>query len=160
LPAIRNALRNVEEIIAGTLMVLMSLATLSNVIGRYCFNSPIPWAEEFARYMFIWVVFFGAVVCTKQKRHIVIDVLVAYTPQRMQSVCRLVVDLSVLGLMVILVYYGSILMVSATSATSTLGVPRSVVYSVVPVSALLIFGHTLRDLHRDVGGAFGRGDLP
>ncbi len=141
-------------------MLLMSLATLSNVIARYCFNSPIPWAEEFARYTFIWLVFFGAVVCTKQKRHIVIDILVAYVPQRAQWLCRLVVDVSVLGLMAVLIYYGLILTATATSATSTLGVPRSVVYSVVPMSATLIFVYTLADLCRDFRGALGGGALP
>ncbi len=150
--AVRIVLSNCEEILVGTLMVLMSVATLFNVAGRYCFNSPIPWAEEFARYSFIWLVFLGAVVCTKQKRHIIIDILVVYLPARLQTLCHLVVDAATLVLMSIIAYYGGILTVSATSATSTLGVPRSVIYSVAPVSAVLILAYTLRDLRRDVRG--------
>lgn len=49
-----------EELVAGSLFVLMSLATLVKMIGRYFFNSPIGWAEEFSRYAFIWIVFLGA----------------------------------------------------------------------------------------------------
>jgi hypothetical protein len=47
---VRYFLRNIEEIVAGILMVLMSLATFSNVVARYILNSPIQWAEEFSRY--------------------------------------------------------------------------------------------------------------
>jgi TRAP-type transport system small permease protein len=157
--ALRSTFRNGEEILVGTLMALMSLATLFNVAGRYCFNRPIPWAEEFARYAFIWLVFLGAAVCTKQNRHIAIDVLIPVLPTRLQSLCRLVVDLATLALMSIIIYYGSILMASATSATSTLGVPRSVVYAAAPVSAALILAYALRDLRRDFRGAL-RGRLP
>jgi len=160
LQAIRFALRNFEEIIVGTLMALMSLATLSNVVGRYLFNSPIPWAEEFARYAFIWLVFFGAVVCTKQKRHIVVDVLVLFLPKRMQSLFHLVVDVAVLGLMAVIIYYGLILTASATQPTATLGVPRSLVYAAVPMSAALIFLYGLRDLRHDFSSAMRKGELP
>jgi TRAP-type C4-dicarboxylate transport system permease small subunit len=157
--ALRYTFQNCEEILVGTLMALMSLATLFNVAGRYFFSSPIPWAEEFSRYAFIWLVFFGAVVCTKQGRHIAVDVLVPLLPKRLRCVCHLVVDLATLALMSVIIYYGSILTASATSATSTLGVPRSVVYSAAPLSAALIFAYALRDLHRDLRAAL-QGRLP
>jgi len=67
---LRFAVKYFEEIVAGVFMVLMSVTTFANVLARYFFNSPIQWAEELARYSFIWVVFAGAVVCTKRKRHI------------------------------------------------------------------------------------------
>ena len=71
--SLRFSVKYFEEILSGTFMVLMSLTTFANVVARYFFNSPIQWAEEFSRYAFIWVVFMGAVVCTKHKRHIGID---------------------------------------------------------------------------------------
>lgn len=157
--AIRFALRNFVEIAVGSLMTLMSLATLANVVGRYGFSSPIPWAEEFARYAFIWIVFFGAAACAKHKRHIVIDVLVMFLPKRMQSLFHLVVDVAVLGLMAVIIYYGLILMASATQPTATLGVPRSLVYAVVPMSAALVFLYALRDLYHDFR-TMREGELP
>lgn len=57
---------NFEELLSGLLLILMSLTTISNVLARYLFNYPLAWAEEFSRYTFIWVVFLGAVVCSKQ----------------------------------------------------------------------------------------------
>jgi TRAP-type C4-dicarboxylate transport system permease small subunit len=157
---VRFFLRNFEEIVAGIFMVLMSLATFANVVARYIFNNPIQWAEEFSRYAFIWVVFMGAAVCTKRKRHIAIESLVLALPRRMHCFFHVMVDLFALGLMAVIVYYGLILTASATQTTATLKVPQYIVYIVVPVSAALIFLHSLRDFQRHLRSALRGGELP
>jgi TRAP-type C4-dicarboxylate transport system permease small subunit len=148
--------RNLEEIVASIFMVLMFLATFSNVVARYFFNSPIMWAEEFSRYSFIWVVFLGAVVCTKRKRHIAIESLVLALPVSMQPFFPLLVDLFILGLMAVIFYYGWLLTFSATQITATLKVPQYVVYFVVPISAALIFLYSLGDFRRHLHIAFSK----
>jgi len=146
-----------EELVAGSLFVLMSLATLANVIARYFFNNPIEWAEEFSRYAFIWVVFLGAAYCSKSNRHIVIDGLVLALPGRLRAYLQVAVDLLIMVLMGTLVYYGWILTVFTTQPTSTLYVPMSVVYVVVPMSALVILirsiGTLVDHLRRAVRGS-------
>jgi len=138
LRVLRFPLLYFEELIAGILFVLMSLATLANVIARYFFNSPIEWAEEFSRYAFIWIVFLGAAYCSKSRRHIVIDGFVLALPGPLRAYLQVAVDLLTLVLMGTLVYYGWLLTVFTTQPTSTLYVPMSVVYVVVPMSALVI----------------------
>jgi TRAP-type C4-dicarboxylate transport system permease small subunit len=150
---VRFLAKNFEEILSGTLMVLMFLATFANVVARYFFNSPIQWAEEFSRYAFIWVVFLGAVVCTKQKRHISIDSLVKVLPSAVQPWVNFTADLLTLALMVIIVWYGWVLTRSATQITATLGVPQYVIYVVVPASGVLGFLYSLGDLRRHLGEA-------
>lgn len=140
--------RYAEEVVAGTLMVFMSLATVAGVIARYCFNSPLAWTEEFARYVFIWLIFMGAVVCTKQKAHIVVDAIIVLLPRRLQKAFALTVHVLVLLLVLLLAYYGWRVTASATQPTSTLGVPQSLVYAALPVAAVLIFLHTLKDVCR------------
>jgi TRAP-type C4-dicarboxylate transport system permease small subunit len=155
---VRTALRNLEEIIVGTLVAAMSIVAVTNVLLRYVFSSPLPWAEEFASTCFIWLVFFGALLCTKQKRHLVVDVVLIALPARLQSIFRLVVDLFVLVLMVLLVYYGWVLMIATTQRTMSLGIPKSYIYSVVPITAALGFLYSLRDLRRDFKAAVGGGE--
>src|SRR5262249_14436629 len=98
--------RNAEEILTGTFLVVMSLATLANVVARYVFGAPIPWAEELSRYSFVWLVFLGAAVCSKHGRHVAIDALVNAMPPRGKAASRVAVDLLTAGLMIALVYYG------------------------------------------------------
>ena len=76
--------------------------------------------------------------CTKANRHIVIDGLVLALPDRLRACLQVLVDVLTLALMGTLVYYGWVLTVFTTQPTSTLYVPMSVVYVVVPLSALLI----------------------
>jgi C4-dicarboxylate transporter DctQ subunit len=147
-----------EELVAGVFMVLMSLATFANVVARYGFNSPIQWAEEFARYAFIWVVFAGAVVCTKRNRHIAIESLVQVLPTRLALFIRFFAEICTLGLMVVIAYYGAILTASATQITATLKVPQYIVYLVVPVAAGLIFIRTLGDSARSLRTLLRGGD--
>lgn len=151
--AVPRILSRIDEMVAGTFLVLMCAATLANVVARYVFNAPITWAEEFSRYAFIWLVFIGAVVCTKRGKHICIDALVGVLPRRAQLISRVLVDAAAALLMLILVYYGGRLAASATQPTSTLMVPTYYVYAVVPVSALLILGYSLRDLWRSMRAA-------
>ena len=136
---VRFSTRHFEEILSGIFMVLMFLATFANVVARYLFNSPIQWAEEFSRYAFIWVVFLGAVVCTKHKRHIGIDSAVKALPGHVQPWVNLAADLMTFALMVIIIWYGWILTRGATQMTATLKLPQYLIYMVVPASGVLGF---------------------
>ena len=151
----RFSVKYFEEILSGTFMVLMFLATFANVVARYFFNSPILWAEEFSRYAFIWVVFLGAVVCTKHKRHIGIDSVVKVLPSHIQPWVNLAADLLTLALMVIIIWYGWILTRSATQITATLQIPQYVIYIVVPSSGVLGALYGLGDFRRHLGEALG-----
>ena len=152
---VRFIVKYFEELVAGAFMVIMSATTFANVVARYFFNSPIQWAEELARYSFIWVVFAGAVVCTKRKRHITIDGLLQVFPARASAWIRVVADLCTMGIALVIAYYGWKLTMAATQITATLKVPHSVVYIIVPVSAILVFVHTLGDLAGNVRSALG-----
>jgi TRAP-type C4-dicarboxylate transport system permease small subunit len=149
---------HLEELAAGTFLVLMSLATFTNVVARYFFNNPLEWAEEFSRYSFIWIVFLGAAYCTKSNRHIVIDGLVLALPSRIRAYLQVLVDVLTLVLMATLLYYGWALTVFTTQPTSTLYVPMSAVYVVVPLSALLIALRSLGSLTRHIRAAVHGGE--
>ena len=154
---LRFAGKYFEEIVAGAFMVMMSLTTFANVLARYFFNSPIQWAEELARYAFIWVVFMGAAVCTKRKRHIAMDILVSTLPAEASAWVRVIADLCTLGIALVIAYYGAKLTAAATQITATLKVPHSVVYVVVPVSAALVAIYTLGDLRGSLRAAMRKG---
>ena len=143
---VKFSVKYFEEILSGSFMVLMFLATVANVVARYLFNSPIQWAEEFSRYAFIWIVFLGAVVCTKHKRHIGIDSLVKILPGHVQPWVNLAADLITSALMVIIIWYGWILTRNATQTTATLNVPQYIIYIVVPASGLLGLLYSLGEL--------------
>ncbi len=158
--AIRFVVNNFEELVAGTFLVLMSLATFVNVILRYFFNSPIEWAEEFSRYAFIWLVFMGAALTTKHKKHIVIDTVLVVVPRHVQSLMYLLADAVSMALMLALVYFGWVLMTYATQPTATMKIPQYWVYLAVPLSAALIVLHSLSDIRRNFLSLMRGGERP
>jgi TRAP-type C4-dicarboxylate transport system permease small subunit len=55
----------------------MSIFVFGNVVLRYLFNSGITWAEEASRYLFIWLIFLGAIVASRENAHLGVDTLVS-----------------------------------------------------------------------------------
>jgi TRAP-type C4-dicarboxylate transport system permease small subunit len=55
----------------------MSVFVFGNVVLRYLFNSGITWAEEASRYLFIWLIFLGAIVASRENAHLGVDTLVS-----------------------------------------------------------------------------------
>ena len=74
---------------AGLLAVMMLLST-ADVIGRYLFNNPIPGALELSGFMLVIVVFFGAAYAQVLKRHVSVDLLLAWLPQKAKPFFSLV----------------------------------------------------------------------
>ncbi len=156
---VRWGAANLAEIGACVFMLLMFLSTITNVVARYVFNSPIQWAEELSRYAFIWLVFLGSAACTKRKRHIAIANLVSTLPGRSRDAVVILADLATVGFVSILLVYGWKLTAHATQTTATLVIPKSIVYAVIPFTACLLLGYGLADLWRDVR-KFRRGGQP
>ena len=60
----------------GLCLMCMSTFVFGNVIMRYFFNSGLTWAEEASRYLFIWLIFLGAIVAHQENVHLGVDTLV------------------------------------------------------------------------------------
>ncbi|HZK67468.1 MAG TPA: TRAP transporter small permease [Chloroflexota bacterium] len=157
---LRFVVRNFEEILAGVFMVLMTVVTIVNVFARYLFNAPLEWAEEFGRYTFIWLVFIGAVVATKQKKHIIIDAVLVMLPDAARRVMTVLADIFTMVVMLLLLYYGWRLMAFTIQPTATLKIPQYWIYFSVPFSAALIILHSIGDLWRNLSALRDRGGRP
>lgn len=58
-------LQSVSAMLFGVVVIV----TFSQVVCRYVFNAPLFWAEEVARYSFIWMSFLAAAVGVGQDAH-------------------------------------------------------------------------------------------
>jgi TRAP-type transport system small permease protein len=59
------------------LLAVMVVLVFGNVVLRYGFNSGITMSEELSRWMFVWMIFLGAVVALKEHLHLGTDVLIS-----------------------------------------------------------------------------------
>lgn len=67
--------RLIGYLIAAAL-ALMVVLVFGNVVMRYAFNSGFTMSEELSRWLFVWLIFLGAVVALRENAHLGTDMLV------------------------------------------------------------------------------------
>lgn len=68
-----------EAALVGCL-ALMAVLVFVNVVLRYAFDTGLAWSEELARLLFVWLIFLGAVLASRQHAHLGFDGLVRRLP--------------------------------------------------------------------------------
>ncbi len=61
--------------LAVILLIFTTVGTCVDVMGRYIFNSPIPWMLEVTEYIMLYIPFLGAAFVLKDDAHIKVDVI-------------------------------------------------------------------------------------
>ncbi len=131
-------IRGIEYFII-VLVGLLAILVAVEVFFRYVLNASISWYDEFAGYLLVWVTFWGAVLALDRGRHIGFETVVERFPILAQKVTMTVVYLLLIGLQVILVYYGWMLTTQLTGETAiTLPVPIGVIYLVIPTTGVMM----------------------
>ena len=94
-----------EEIFLVILMIAATLLVAAQVVTRFILKVPLPWSEEIARYMFLWLTWVGAAYATKERKHVRIDIIYEKLPEAGKKVCTVistVIWIIFLGIMVYL----------------------------------------------------------
>jgi len=123
---------------------LMFLAVIAQVIFRYVFVHPLPWSEELARYLMIWVACLAGSEAYRMKSHVGIDFVAKLLPSTMRKGVTQIAHLSVFVLMTVIIYQGLILSWMLMDQESpALEIPMGWPYLAVPVGAVFIAIHAL-----------------
>ena len=78
-------------------MLGMVVLVFGNVVLRYAFNSGISISEELSRWLFVWLVFVGAVVALRDHTHLGMDSVVSRLPAWGKKACFLLSNVLMLG---------------------------------------------------------------
>src|SRR5436190_6540187 len=73
--ASRLILRDIPRMAIGLILLLAIAINFANIVGRYVFLAPLPWAEEILSFLVVWGVGLGASAVTYDRRHLAMDVL-------------------------------------------------------------------------------------
>jgi TRAP-type C4-dicarboxylate transport system permease small subunit len=83
--ALRWLLRDVPRAAVGVVILLAIAINFANIIGRYVFLAPLPWAEEVLVFLVIWGVCLGASAVTYDNRHLDMDLFVVRFPPKLRA---------------------------------------------------------------------------
>lgn len=85
---IRYYFQVIKALMAAALATMIVLV-FTNVVLRYAFNSGITASEEISRWLFVYLVFLGAVVGLYEHAHLGADALIKRLPRIAQKACGL-----------------------------------------------------------------------
>lgn len=113
---IRGLVARVLLIIGAIILSAMMFLTMTDVVLRYAFRSPVSGAYEIMQFMMAIVIPFGIVFCAHEKSHVSVEVVFDLLPLKIQRFLHCIVSLVVLVLF-LLVAWQSILFVNETYET-------------------------------------------
>ena len=124
------------------LLAVMSVIVLANVGTRYLTDYSIPWSEELARYLMIWLTFLGIGPVLRVGGHIAIDTLQDSLSPSVARVVRLIIVAALAFFCAVVAYFG-IAYVSRTwmQATAVMEIPFGLVAAAVPTGMTLALWH-------------------
>ena len=80
------------------MMICVVLCVLLQVAGRYLpFIKPLPWTEEIARWLLVWLTFLGASHIAKSSSYTRIDIFTSKMSPKVQKVISVISKLCMLG---------------------------------------------------------------
>lgn len=124
------------ELYIGVLILIILVGVLFiNCVARYVFNNPLPWAEEFAVYCFVWLTFLGAACAFNQRKHIKINVFPEAMSIRTKNNLKIFCYILILSLTIFLIIHG-IKAMSLQKAIHTIAFP-------IKISSMYFFAFPL-----------------
>ncbi|MEW9805668.1 TRAP transporter small permease [Mesorhizobium marinum] len=131
----------------------MVVMVFGNVVLRYGFNGGITQSEELSRWLFVWMVFCGAIVVLREGGHIAVDMFVARLPRAVRQAIAILVTITMLGL-TWLVIQGALTQVSVnrTSFAPASGLSLSWFFAAGLVFGVSAFAILLVRLWREIRG--------
>lgn len=131
------------------LLIAMVLFAMWQVLSRYLFNDPSVVSEEFLRFSLIWLSIVAAAYVAGKSKHVSFELFYeALTPPGQRRLNMLIQTIFIIFALVIMIYGGlKAVAVSLTQLSPVLKIPMGYIYSVLPVSGVLITIYCLLNIY-------------
>jgi TRAP-type C4-dicarboxylate transport system permease small subunit len=96
-----NVLRSLQwaaRALGGVLFVALFGIFIVQVTARFGFNKPLPWSDEAAVVLYVWIILWSAATVVPEREHVVFDLLWNRVGRRTRQAMRIVGNLMVGGL--------------------------------------------------------------
>jgi TRAP-type C4-dicarboxylate transport system permease small subunit len=146
-----------DALLEKTLVVIMSAMVINvlwQVFSRYILTNPSSFTDELARYLMIWVGVLGAAYVAGKGNHVAITYFSEkMSPPNLKKI-QVFINLTILVFAVLGMFIGGVRLVYITlvleQLSPALKIPLGIVYSVIPISGILIIFYKILDLKKQV----------
>ncbi len=95
---------------------------------RYVLNDSYAWTEEIARYLLIWVAFFGLFTVVRKETNIAVEIFYRWMPERMRRFLSTLVDVVSVVFYATATWYCIQLALRTRQSMTSIDWPKSVIY--------------------------------
>ena len=88
-------LQKAANALGGGLFLAMFIVFLVQITARFGFNKPLPWTDEAAVILYIWVILWAATAVVPEREHVVFDLVWNSVGYRTRQAMRIVGNLMV-----------------------------------------------------------------
>lgn len=127
------------RLLAGLLLVAITVLTILQVMFRFLLNSPLVWSEEVARLCIVWMTFLGAAVCCWDGTHLRVGALADRLPGRLGTALHVVSGAMIVAFLAVLVWTSiPLVQISNLYSVGALDIPVSWYRAPVTVGGTLM----------------------
>ncbi len=136
---IKKSIWFIERIVIG-MLALSVLIIAAQVFFRYVLNSPITWAEQAARYLFVWMIFLGIPILFHRSKPLTFDLLLSSFSARTKVIIETVIRILICIFAGFYFTYSlNLCMITGGKLVAGIEIPYNYVYSAQPIAAFLLF---------------------
>lgn len=139
---IHSALVQVENWILVFTLFSMILIAVMQILLRNFFGFGIIWAETLVRMLVLWTALIGAMVATRQSKHINIDIITRFASERGRTVINALANLFTAIVCLVVMYY-SVVFVALEyedGSPAFANVPNWLCEAIIPFAFLIMGG--------------------
>ncbi len=131
-----------ERVVTSVIFCSMMIVVTAQIIMRYVFNHPILWSEEFARYVYVWLVYIGSAYGVTQEKHVAVTILTDRLPQKARMALHLICNLLIIAALgYMLPHSVKYLGKQSGLRSGCMQIPMSMVFAAIPAGYTLIIIH-------------------
>lgn len=128
----------VENALLVLLLAAMMVLAVGQIVLRIFFSSGLLWADELLKILVLWIALVASVAAARSRRHLRIDVLARYVPQRYSRFPELLVDLFAAGICGVIAWQSLRFILISIGDTVLVDVPAWMAQGILPLAFLLM----------------------
>lgn len=129
-----------ENLVLVLLLAAMMIIAVGQIALRLFFDSGLVWADELLKLMVLWIAMVASIAASRSNRHLRIDVLSHFVPERFARVPRMIVDMFAALICGLLAWHSLrfILLSLDFGDTVLVGIPSWTAHGIVPLAFALM----------------------
>lgn len=154
LHTVRKGINLVLSSACALIFAAMVIIGTYQIITRFIFNSPSTISEELLTYSFTWMALLATAYVFGKRDHMRMGFLADKFGPGARKALSIISELLIMLLAGAVMVYGgfTIMQLTMTQSTASLGIPMGVVYTIIPISGILIVIYSIMNIIDLVAG--------